>query len=144
VHGQDPGSAGSALGASGLKTKTSYESSATVAQGSVTRTDPPAGTLVSKGTTVTIFVSTGAPTTTSSSTTSTSAGTAPVPDVKGQLASDAAQTLQAAGFTPVNGQPGTVPQGCGTTYQSGTVSRQSPGAGTVHTKGSNVTLNVCP
>jgi serine/threonine-protein kinase len=145
VHGQDPGSAGSALGALGLKTKTAYETSASIPQGSVTRTDPPAGTSVAKAATVTIYVSTGTPTTTTSSTstTSTTSATTTVPPVVGQPAADAAQTLQAAGFAPSN-RNGTVAMGCGTTYGSGTVARQSPAGGAQATRGSTVNISVCP
>jgi serine/threonine-protein kinase len=139
VHGQDPGSAGAALGALQLKTKTSYESSATVAQGTVTRTDPPAGTSVNKGTVVTIFVSTGAPTTTSSSTSSTTAATAAVPDVRGSAPNDAASALQAAGFVP-NQSSQTI--NCNI-YPSGTVGRETPAQNTQHIKGSTVTFFVC-
>jgi serine/threonine-protein kinase len=138
VHGQDPGSAGSTLGASGLKTKTSYESSATVAQGSVTRTDPPAGTLVAKGTTVTIFVSTGGPTTTSSSTTSTTAALQAVPDVRGSAPADAAATLKAAGFVPVQ----TTTTSCGI-YPPGSVAKQNP-VSVQRPAGSSVTIAACP
>jgi serine/threonine-protein kinase len=144
VHGQDPGSAGSALGALGLKTKTSYETSGTVAQGTVTRTDPPAGTSVVKGATVTIFVSTGSPTTTSSSTTTSSTtATATVPDVRGQLANDAAQSLQAAGFA-ASQTAATQPACTAAGYGPSQVLSQKPAGGSQHAKGSAVTIAVCP
>ena len=54
----------------GLRVRTMQEASATVTTGNVIRTDPPPGTEVDRGSTVTIFVSTGQETTTSSSTTS--------------------------------------------------------------------------
>lgn len=131
VRGQDPGSAGSALGAAGLKTKTSYESSTAVAQGSVTRTDPPAGTLVAKNTTVTLYVSTGSPTTTSSTPTTV---TQQVPNVVGRKVSNAEATLANAGYSAVvspascNGSP------------NGTIISQSPTAGTQAPSGTTVQL----
>jgi len=57
----------------------------TVAPGLVARQDPPGGTEIEQGSTVTIVVSTGP-------------GTAPVPDVVGQSLEDARAALQNAGF----------------------------------------------
>ena len=56
----------------GLRVKTSQEASPTVTKGNVIRTDPAPSTEIDKGATVTIFVSTGADTTTSSSSTTSS------------------------------------------------------------------------
>ena len=59
----------------GLRVRTVQEASPTVTKGNVIRTDPGAGTEVEKGSTVSIFVSTGAETTTTSSSSSTSSST---------------------------------------------------------------------
>jgi serine/threonine-protein kinase len=145
VHGQDPGSAGSALGALGLKTKTAYETSASIPQGSVTRTDPPAGTSVAKAATVTIYVSTGIPTTTTSSTsttsTSTTAATTAVPNVVGMMQSKAQMQLTNHGFAP---NPQTLPTGSCPSGQSGRVASQDPVGNTQATQGSTVQIFVCP
>jgi serine/threonine-protein kinase len=79
VTGQSAAEAGGALGNAGLTvSRTQNESSDTIPSGEVTRTDPPAGTSVNKGSGVTVFVSSGPPptsattTTTSTTTTTTS------------------------------------------------------------------------
>lgn len=63
------------------------QSSADVASGRVIRTDPTSGTIMTKGETVTLYVSSGKK-------------TAPVPDVTNMSTADAEKTLQDAGFTP--------------------------------------------
>ncbi|MGH9178387.1 MAG: Stk1 family PASTA domain-containing Ser/Thr kinase [Acidimicrobiales bacterium] len=59
----------------GLRVRTVQEASATVTAGNVIRTDPPPGTEADRGSTVTLFVSTGQETTTSSSSSTTSSTT---------------------------------------------------------------------
>jgi beta-lactam-binding protein with PASTA domain len=84
-EGKDPAAAANALGNLGLTTKSASESSDTVPQGQVTRTDPPAGSSVSKGSTVTIYVSTGPQ-------------QVPVPNEVGQTQDAAVTALRQAGF----------------------------------------------
>ena len=83
VVGDSPAQAGQRLGSLGLNVQQAQEASTSVPAGSVTRTDPPAGSTVPIGSTVTVYTSTGAPTST-------------VPDVTGQTQSQAAATLAAA------------------------------------------------
>jgi serine/threonine-protein kinase len=59
VAGQDAAAAANVLGQAGFKSATKDEASDTVAAGKVIRTDPAEGTEAPKGSTVTIFVSTG-------------------------------------------------------------------------------------
>jgi eukaryotic-like serine/threonine-protein kinase len=84
--GQDPSVAGAALGALGFKVTSSSEASNTEPSGRVTRTNPPAGTMVPMGASVTIYVSTGAQ-------------NVAVPSEDGQTEAAATAALQAAGFT---------------------------------------------
>jgi serine/threonine-protein kinase len=72
LAGQNPVDVANELGNMGLKTTSQSEVSTTVPSGQVTRTDPPGGTKVNKGSTVTIFVSSGPPPTSTSSSSSTS------------------------------------------------------------------------
>lgn len=69
-----------------LESKRVEETSATVAAGMVTRSDPTEGTSVDEGSTVTLYVSTGP-------------DTASVPDVSGMSQQQARDQLEAAGFT---------------------------------------------
>ncbi|HEY2812994.1 MAG TPA: PASTA domain-containing protein, partial [Acidimicrobiales bacterium] len=60
VSGKSPAEAGGTLGNAGLTvSKTQNEASDSVPSGQVTRTDPPAGTQLDKGSGVTVFVSSG-------------------------------------------------------------------------------------
>ncbi|MDQ1403087.1 MAG: eukaryotic-like serine/threonine-protein kinase [Actinomycetota bacterium] len=122
--GKDATEAANDLGAKKLKTKTTHEASSTVADGSVIRTDPAAGTAVDEGSTVTLVVSSGPEQVT-------------VPDVMGMTQTQATQTLQNAGFHVVS-------QDQFTTHSSenGRVLDQSPNAGTKADKGSTVTITV--
>ena len=83
VTGQTPAQAGQRLGSLGLNVQSAQEASTSVQSGLVTRTDPPAGSTVPIGSTVTVYTSTGPPTST-------------VPDVTGQTQSQASATLAAA------------------------------------------------
>ena len=81
VVGQDAASAAAELGAAGFKVRTVREASATVPRDRVIRTDPGAGAQLDRGSTVTMFVSSGAETTTTQapSTTTTTRPPSPVP-----------------------------------------------------------------
>jgi serine/threonine-protein kinase len=122
--GKDPTTAANDLGNLGLKTRLAFEPSDTVPQGSVTRTDPPANTPVPKGSTVTIYESTGP-------------AQAPVPSVVGQNLPQATTTLEQAGFRVSSSQAATtIPT------QDGAVISQSPNAGTQVPRGSTVIVVV--
>jgi eukaryotic-like serine/threonine-protein kinase len=99
------------------------EASSSVTKGDVISTSPPNGTTVAKGSTVKLFVSTGA-------------AQVAVPSVRGLNAAAATSELQNKGFT-VNQQ-----QAPDSTAQAGTVARQSPPAGTLAAKGSQVTIYI--
>jgi len=115
------------LTAAGFKTKNIDENSPTVPTGTVTRTDPPAGAKLAKGdTTVTVYVSRGAPTTT--------VGKVAVPSVIGLDQAAAQARLSSAGLSAqVQTTPGGTP---------GRVKAQSPGAATRVDAGSTVTITV--
>ncbi len=119
---QDPATAGSELGSMGLKVNPAQESSLTVPAGEVTRTNPPAGTSVAIGTTVTLFVSTGPP-------------QVNVPDVTGDTRSQAQAALQAAGFTATFSTAAVSDPA-----QNGLAQSESPAAGSSQTQGSTVNV----
>jgi serine/threonine-protein kinase len=119
---KDPALAANDLGNLGLKTTTAFEASDTTPMGQVTRTNPPANTSVAKGSTVTIYESTGP-------------AQVSVPSVIGQTQSQANATLSAAGFkvSPSTGptnDPG----------QNGKVISQNPNAAAKAAKGSTVAI----
>jgi eukaryotic-like serine/threonine-protein kinase len=119
---KDPATAANDLGNLGLKTTTAFEASDSTQLGNVTRTIPAAGTAVAKGSTVTIFESTGP-------------AQVPVPSVIGQSKAQATATLTAAGFK--------VAASTGTTNdpaQNGKVISQSPNAPNKAAKGSTVAI----
>jgi eukaryotic-like serine/threonine-protein kinase len=122
--GQDPATAGQELGALGLKVATQNESSTTIQQGFVTRTSPPASTAVAVGSTVTVFVSTGAP-------------TVAVPDLKHDTQAMAQAALNTAGL-----QGNFTTQPVNNANQDGLVVSQSPAAGGQVPKGSTVNVVV--
>jgi serine/threonine-protein kinase len=74
VVGQDAARAGATLGGLGLNVSTDSRSDANVPSGKVIGTNPPPGTQVDKGSSVTIVVSTGPPPTSSSSSSSSNSG----------------------------------------------------------------------
>ncbi|MBV9659689.1 MAG: Stk1 family PASTA domain-containing Ser/Thr kinase [Acidimicrobiales bacterium] len=123
--GSDPASAGQQLGALGLKvSKTQPEASTSVQSGLVTRTDPPAGTAVAAGTSVTIYTSSGPP-------------QVKVPNVVGMSRDQADAALTAAGFQDqFTTVPVTNPQ------QNNAVVSQSPSAGASAPQGSTVQVSV--
>ena len=124
VAGDSFEDAQAAIESKGLKSARQEEASDTVAPGIVTRTDPPAGTRVDKGTTtVTVFVS---------------AGPAPVnvPNVEGMDQVAATQNLNSAGFRVLKATQSS------STTNAGDVISTSPAAGNPAPRGSTVTINV--
>ncbi len=119
VVGLSQAAANAALTGAGLKVSTTVENVAGTA-GQVLSSNPPAGSTVDVGTTVTITVV---------------SGQQQVPDVLQQQYAQAAQTLQAAGFT-VNEvqQPDSTP--------AGTVIDENPPGGTTHNTNTTITLTV--
>jgi beta-lactam-binding protein with PASTA domain/tRNA A-37 threonylcarbamoyl transferase component Bud32 len=109
----------------GLTPKEVDRPNATVQKGIVISTDPANGSLVARGTTVTLFVSSGPP-------------KVEVPSVVHQSDTNARNTLVNAGFQvhEVTDQNSTAP--------ANTVVRQSPQAGTLVNKGTTVTIFVSP
>jgi eukaryotic-like serine/threonine-protein kinase len=100
------------------------EPSSTIQQGLVTRTDPPAGSSVPVGSTVTVYVSSGAP-------------QATVPNVVGYTQADANSALTAAGF-----QPNFVTTSVNKCSQNDVVQSQNPSGGSSAPQGSSVTVVV--
>lgn len=113
------------LTAAGFRTRSVEENSPTVAAGNVTRTDPPAGSRLERGeTTVTLFVSRGAPTTTVAKVT--------VPSVVGRDEAAARAALSAVGLNAqVQTSPGGTPR---------RVKDQNPDAGARVDSGTTVTI----
>jgi beta-lactam-binding protein with PASTA domain len=100
------------------------ESSATVMNGEVTRTSPPAGSSVAKGSTVTVYVSTGP-------------AQVSVPSVTGDTQAAASSALTEAGLTPSFTSTPVTDES-----QDGVVQSQSPTAGSSVDAGSTVALTV--
>ena len=98
------------------------ESSANVAQGLVTRTDPVAGTSVAIGSSLTLFVSSGQP-------------QVSVPDVTGEAQDQATASLRHAGFQVTT-------QTRESTVTAGDVISQNPAGGTQASSGTTVTLTI--
>jgi eukaryotic-like serine/threonine-protein kinase len=107
----------------GFQVSVQSEAHDTVQAGRVTRTDPGAGTRVKKGSTVTMFISTGPQ-------------NVDVPNVVGQPQDQATKTLQDAGFTVYVAE-----QGVNNPQQNGRVLAQNP-AGGPQPRGAGVTLTV--
>ncbi len=105
-----------------------YIASEAVSEGRVVYTDPKAKTVVSSSELITIYVSTGEPT--------TKVETYQVPSVEGLSESDARQVLSSAGFTNISTEQeeSTVPKG--------TVLSQSPIEGSYIAENSQITLMV--
>jgi eukaryotic-like serine/threonine-protein kinase len=123
VAGQTEQAAGAELRSAGLNPAPSLASSTTVASGRVISQAPAAGTVVKKGTRVSIVVS-GGP------------ASAALLDVNGLSASQAAARLRRAGFVP------TTKMEPSTTVKAGLVIGTEPPAGTELQVGSSVTLRV--
>ena len=119
-----PSQAGQVLGAEQLRVTQSNEPSGSVQAGQVTRTDPPAGSQVPVGSTVTIFVSTGVP-------------QVKVPNLTGATEAAANAALHSVGLT---GSYTTTP--VTSSAQNGIVQSQNPGAGATENEGSTVNVVV--
>jgi eukaryotic-like serine/threonine-protein kinase len=121
VIGQSEAAAAETLRLAGLVPVPALTASSTVRAGTVLAETPPAGTLVSKNTQVTISVSTGS---------------APLPSVVGLTAARATDKLKRAGFKP------TTKSRSSATVPSGHVISTDPTAGTEVQAGSAVTVYV--
>ncbi|HEX2040738.1 MAG TPA: Stk1 family PASTA domain-containing Ser/Thr kinase [Acidimicrobiales bacterium] len=124
VVGKDETPAKDEILNAGLKVRTVEEASTTVAEGKVIRTDPPGGTEVDQGSTVTVVVSSGVE-------------RLEVPDVTGRTQEDAVNILRNAGFQ-VQVQTENVQDDA----QDGRVLRQTPTGGSSADRGSVVTITV--
>src|SRR5687768_6646356 len=124
VVGKDETPAKDEILNAGLKVRTQEETSSSVAEGKVIRTDPQGGAEVDQGSTVTVVVSSGVE-------------EVEVPDVTGQTQEQATAGLRAAGFQ-VQVQTENVQEDS----QDGRVLRQSPEGETTAEKGSVVTITV--
>ena len=124
VAGSELAQAANELGQAGFKTKTGREASSSVDEGKVIRTDPPAGTRVPEGDTITIIVSDGAE-------------KINVPNVIGKSPEDAKAEIEAAGL---------VFQNAGTANSNadldGKVMQQNPSGGTKVEKGTTVRVTI--
>ena len=124
VAGKEESTARDDIVNAGLKVRTVKEASATVDEGKVIRSDPPAGQEVREDTQVTIFVSSGPE-------------QADVPNVIGMTQEEAVRTIKAAGFqekvqtTVVTSE-----------NDDGRVLDQDPDGGAKRPKGSVVTITV--
>ncbi|MDP9440956.1 MAG: Stk1 family PASTA domain-containing Ser/Thr kinase [Actinomycetota bacterium] len=124
VTGKDASDAANELGQAGFKTRTTREASATVATGTVIRTDPVPGTKVDEGSTVTIVVSSGPE-------------LISVPNVRGKTADQARAEIEAAGLVYREGSPV-----ASNLSDDGRVVAQSPAAGTRVEKGTTVVVQL--
>jgi beta-lactam-binding protein with PASTA domain/predicted Ser/Thr protein kinase len=121
VAGQSEAAAAAALRHAGLVPVPALTTSSTVADGVVISETPSAGSVVAKGTRVTLAVSTGP-------------GSSPLPDVAGLTAAQATAKLKEAGFKP------TTEKQSSATVASGRVISTNPSAGTEAQAGSAVTV----
>jgi eukaryotic-like serine/threonine-protein kinase len=121
VAGQSETAASAELRHAGLVPVPALTASSTVADNVVISETPPAGSVVGKGTRVTIAVSTGP-------------GSSPLPDVAGLTAAQASAKLKEAGFKP------TTEKQPSATVASGRVISTDPSAGTEAQAGSSVTV----
>jgi eukaryotic-like serine/threonine-protein kinase len=121
VKGQDPVAAAATLTRLGFTVVRMDESSDTIADGLVSRTDPAAGQRLKINQQITLFVSTGLP-----------EGT--VPQLVPLTTQAAIDAISAAGFKP-NAVPRDVPDGAA---EAGKVIIQDPPAGTKAKKGSTI------
>jgi serine/threonine-protein kinase len=124
VVGQESQTAQQLLQQAGFQVSVQSEQSDSVPTGRVTRTDPGANAQVKRGSSVTMFVSTGPQ-------------NVDVPNVVGQMQAQASQTLQQAGFQVFVSQ-----QSTNNPTENGRVLAQNPSGGAQTTKGAGVTLTV--
>jgi serine/threonine-protein kinase len=101
------------------------EPSDTISKGNVTRTDPPVGTKIPIGTTVTVYISTGP-------------ATVEVPNLVGKSEADARTALNNAGLI-VREPPGSR---CSDNVNAGQVAKQSPDTGTPVHKGKAIAFDL--
>jgi serine/threonine-protein kinase len=136
VVGQDSTAAANTLGVAGFKSSAKSQASDTVPAGQVISTSPPAGAKATKGSTVTMVVSTGpSPTTTEPSTTTSNGNAATVPNLSGLNQTQAENQLANRGFVgncTATGVPG----------GNGRVVSQSPSSGSQAQVGSTVTYKI--
>ncbi|MFF2049989.1 transglycosylase domain-containing protein [Leifsonia sp. NPDC058194] len=119
LAGKSPDEAKNILKGLGLESADGGPQDSVQPNGTVSATDPAAGSSVGKGTVVTVYTSTGSLT--------------PVPNVVGQKASDAQKALTSAGFSvKVAGSGG----------GDATVQSQDPAANTPAKQGTQITLTV--
>jgi beta-lactam-binding protein with PASTA domain/predicted Ser/Thr protein kinase len=121
LEGQDPVAAASTLTRLGFNVERKDESSDTIAEGKVIRTDPAAGQRLRVNETITLFVSSGLP-------------EGVVPQLVPLSTEAAIQAITDAGFQPL-AQPRDVPAGAA---EAGKVIAQNPPAGTSAKKGSTI------
>jgi serine/threonine-protein kinase len=123
VVGRSADDATARLREAGFEVEERQVANADVPAGDVIRTDPAAGETAARGSTVTIFVSTGSP-------------QVEVPDVRGDTEEAATATLEAAGFSV-----GTL-EAPSTPGNAGRVIGQDPAPGTMVDPGSRVVLTI--
>jgi beta-lactam-binding protein with PASTA domain len=124
VSGRTVSEASNVLGQNGFEVDQTSESSATVEEGTVIRTDPAAGTPQPKGSVITLVVSSGPATVT-------------VPSVVGLSEANAINTLQSKGFVPNVLEQDTVDPS-----QDGRVIDQNPEGNSSAEEGSTVEITV--
>ena len=124
VKNKDATTASNELGQAGFKVATQIEASATIPAGQVIRTDPSAGAQVAKGTTITLFVSSGPAKVT-------------VPNVVGKSEDEARGALEALGFTVMVNETN-----AGSPADVGKVLFQSPSASSQVNPGTEVTITI--
>ncbi|MBL1077776.1 Stk1 family PASTA domain-containing Ser/Thr kinase [Nocardia sp. 2] len=118
IAGLDKDRAVAALQDAGFGTETRLKASDVIPEGNVVGTDPPAGSKVTKGSTVAILISSGKP---------------KVPDITpGQDVSSVNQAIRDAGLTPVDAGE------TGSTAPKGTVAKVDPSPGTILPAGASV------
>jgi beta-lactam-binding protein with PASTA domain/predicted Ser/Thr protein kinase len=124
VVGRPIAEASNLLGQAGFAVNQTSESSNTVPEGEVIRTNPPAGSTQEKGTAITVVVSSGP-------------GESTVPSVVGLTEANAINTLNNAGFNPVP-----VEQDTADPTEDGRVIEQDPGGNTTAEDGATVTITI--
>jgi eukaryotic-like serine/threonine-protein kinase len=131
VVGRDAADAANALGQAGFKTTTKTQPSDTVDAGKVISTSPAGGAKATKGSTVTMIVSSGpSPTTTEPSTSTTNGNTTVMPKITGESKSQAINDLTNAGLNNFSSS------NCPT--NASIVQTQNPSAGSTVSKSSPV------
>jgi eukaryotic-like serine/threonine-protein kinase len=124
VNGEPEATAVTQIKAAGLNPVVVDQNNSSVAKGNVISTNPANGDAISKGGTVTVYVSEGT-------------AAALLPNVQGLQQSVAQTKLASAGFNSVNFQPD--PQ---STYPSGEVAKMSPSPGSKYPPTTTITLYI--